>query len=101
QGGYNQTRDRAPFFYALFDGLYPETGFTALDFGDYLSLILLDTGHTTPIAGEQTDWLDKALRERADHPHVLVVTHVPASPSHRKMHDGPDGHESGSGNRKH
>ena len=42
-GGYNQPRTKAPFFYALFDGLYPEHGFACLDFGDYLSLVLLDT----------------------------------------------------------
>ncbi len=27
---------------------FPETGFATLDFGDYLSLVLLDIGHTTP-----------------------------------------------------
>src|SRR5207302_6258986 len=84
-GGYNQPREKAPFFYALFDGLYPETGFATLDFGDYLSLVLLDTGHTTPIAGAQTDWLERALRARKDHPNVMVVNHVPAYPSFRRM----------------
>ena len=43
-----QAPRKAPFFYALFDGLFPETGFATLDFGDYLSLVLLDTGHTSP-----------------------------------------------------
>src|SRR5262245_61004746 len=36
-GGYNKPREKAPFFYALFDGLYPETGYATLDFGDYLA----------------------------------------------------------------
>ncbi len=100
-GGYNKPRARAPFFYALFDGLYPETGFATLDFGDYLSLVLLDTGHTTPIAGAQTDWLEKTLRARADHPNVVVVNHVPAYPSYRKA-DGSKGKPgTGEGNRKH
>jgi hypothetical protein len=100
-GGYNKSRDKAPFFYALFDGLYPETGYTALDFGDYLSLVLLDTGHTTPIAGGQTDWLERTLRARKDHPNVMVVNHVPAYPSYRRMtgRKGKDG--TGSANRKH
>jgi hypothetical protein len=100
-GGYNKTREKAPFFYALFDGLYPETGFATLDFGDYLSLVLLDTGHTTAIAGEQANWLEKTLAARAEHPHVLVVNHVPAYPSYRKMvgKDGKAG--TGEGNRKH
>jgi hypothetical protein len=83
-GGYNKPRAKAPFFYALFDGLYPDTGFATLDFGDYLSLVLLDTGHTSAVAGAQTDWLEKALKARADHPNVLVVNHVPAYPSYRR-----------------
>jgi acid phosphatase type 7 len=100
-GGYNKPRAKAPFFYALFDGLYPETGFATLDFGDYLSLVLLDTGHTTPIDGAQTDWLEKTLKARADHPNVLVVNHVPAYPSYRN-YQGANGKEgTGAGNRKH
>ncbi len=83
-GGYGQPRSKAPFYYALFDGLFPETGYAALDFGDYLSLVLLDTGHTSRIAGEQTDWLEKTLKARADHPNVLVVQHVPTYPSVRR-----------------
>jgi hypothetical protein len=101
QGGYDKPRTKAPFFYALFDGLYRETGFATLDFGDYLSLVLLDTGHTTPIAGEQADWLENSLRSRRDHPNVLVVNHVPAYPSYRSM-TGILGREgTGAGNRKH
>jgi hypothetical protein len=100
-GGYNKPRAKAPFFYALFDGLYPETGYAALDFGDYLSLVLLDTAHTSPIEGAQADWLDKALKERAERPHVFVVNHVPAYPSFRKM-EGKEGKAgTGEGNRKH
>jgi hypothetical protein len=100
-GGYKKPRAKAPFFYAIFDGLYPETGFATLDFGDYLSLVLLDTGHTSPIAGAQSDWLEKTLKARVDHPNVIVVNHVPAYPSYRKM-EGTNGKEgTGEGNRKH
>ena len=100
-GGYNKPRAKAPFFYALFDGLYPETGFASLDFGDYLSLVLLDTNHTTPIPGEQTDWLEKTLRARAAHPNVMVVNHVPAYPSYRKAESSTGKGGTGEGNRKH
>ena len=89
-GGYNKPRTSAPFFYALFDGLYRDTGHATLDFGDYLSLVLLDTGHTSPIGGEQTSWLEKTLRARKEHPHVIVANHVPAYPSYRKA-EGKDG----------
>ncbi len=101
EGSYNKPRAKAPFFYSLFDGLYPERGFATLDFGDYLSLVLLDTNHTTPIGGEQADWLDKVLRDRKDHPHVLAVNHVPAYPSYRNPESdkGKDG--TGADNRRH
>jgi hypothetical protein len=82
-GGFEKSRAKAPFFYALFDGLYPDTGYATLDFGDYLSLVLLDSGHSTPIIGEQADWLEKTLRARKEHPHVIVANHVPAYPSFR------------------
>jgi len=100
-GGYKKPRAKAPFFYALFDGLYAETGYATLDFGDYLSLVLLDTGHTSPIAGEQTDWLEHVLKERIDHPNVFVINHVPAYPSFRRAL-GVGGKEgTGEANRKH
>src|SRR5262245_46364298 len=99
-GGYGKPRAKAPFFYALFDGLYPETGYAALDFGDYLSLVLLDTGHTTPIGGAQADWLEATLKARAERPNVMVVNHVPAYPSIRNYQgqNGKDG--TGEGQRK-
>jgi acid phosphatase type 7 len=97
-GGYGQPRSAAPLFLSLFDGLFRDTTYAALDFGDYLSLVLLDTGHIAPIAGEQTDWLDRTLRERAERPHLIVVNHVPAYPSYRPP-DGADG--TGAGNRRH
>ena len=80
-GGYGTDREKATFFLPLFGGLYPETGYATLDFGDYLSLVLLDTGHTTAIAGAQADWLEKTLKARADNPNVFVINHVPAYPS--------------------
>jgi hypothetical protein len=100
-GGYNKPRAKAPFFYALFDGLYPERGFATLDFGDYLSLVLLDTAHTTPIGGEQADWLARTLKARAEHPHVVVVNHVPAYPSYRRFEATATKAGTGEGNRKH
>jgi hypothetical protein len=100
-GGYKKSRAKAPFFYGLFEGLYPHSGFASLDFGDYLSLVLLDTDHTTPIDGEQADWLEQTLRQRKDHPNVLVVNHVPAYPSYRPMETEKGKAGTGSGNRKH
>jgi Purple acid Phosphatase, N-terminal domain/Calcineurin-like phosphoesterase len=95
QGGSNPDRKKAPFYFALHDGLYAERSFATLDFGDYLSLVLLDSGHVAPFGGEQADWLDKALADRTDRPHLFAVNHVPAYPSAR-LYD-----YCGVGNRKH
>ncbi len=73
----------APYFYQFFP--FPAQGYGALDFGDYLSLLILDTDHTNPIAGAQTAWLERALAERRGVPHVFPVYHVPAYPSNRKF----------------
>lgn len=88
KGGYGATRADGPLFFSLHDGLFAERSFATLDFGDYLSLVLLDTGHVAPIDGEQTDWLDKSLAQRVERPHLLVVNHVPSYPSFRMPESG-------------
>jgi hypothetical protein len=83
KGAYGKTLKDATFFTPLFDGLYREHSYATLDFGDYLSLVLLDSGHCAPIAGEQTKWLHDALAARQGKPHLIAVNHVPAYPSYR------------------
>ncbi|MCC5831212.1 MAG: fibronectin type III domain-containing protein [Phycisphaeraceae bacterium] len=85
---YEQTdafrRRIAPFFYGLF--AFPgQPGYGVLDFGDYLSVVILDTDHSNPVDGVQTRWLEEVLERRAARPHVFPVYHVPAYPSHRDM----------------
>lgn len=78
---------RADCYLALFpakDG----RPYAVLDAGDYLTLLLLDTGHLAEIAGEQTAWLAAALAERKGRPHVLPVYHVGAYPSVRDYDGG-------------
>jgi hypothetical protein len=93
KGGYGAERTDGPLFFGLHDGLYAERSFATLDFGDYLSLVLLDSGHVAPIDGEQAYWLDKKLAERADLAHLFVANHVPAYPSYRapESSDGKGG----------
>jgi hypothetical protein len=69
-------------FYQLFT--FPEEGkaYRALDFGNYLSLMMLDTGHTWPIEGGQTAWLEQTLQERQEATYRLAVYHVAAYPSY-------------------
>jgi hypothetical protein len=100
-GGYEESRKNAPFFYSVFDGLFPDTGYATLDFGQYLSLVFLDSGHTSDIAGAQTDWLERVLKEREACPNVFAVNHVPAYPSHRAFGGDSEHPGTGAGNRKH
>ncbi len=86
--GYEQTdqwrHQLAPLYYSLF--AFPgQPGYGVLDFGDYLSVVVLDTDHTNPIEGAQTDWLQSTLADRHDRgvEHIFPVYHVAAFPSHR------------------
>lgn len=82
-GRYNQPPERAKFFYSLFK--WPtQGGYQVVDFDDYMSIWVLDSGHTHPIDGKQKEWLDWSLSERKDVPHKFAVYHVPAYPSVRK-----------------
>lgn len=70
----------APLFYQIlaFPG---QPGYGVLDFGNYLSIIALDSDHSNRIDGEQAKWLKKTLRKRKNRPHVFPAYHVPAYPS--------------------
>jgi hypothetical protein len=98
RGGYKGKRADSPSFLSVFDGLFRDTTFATLDFGDYLSLVLLDTGHIAPVEGEQTYWLERTLMERETRSHLIVANHVPAYPSFRTP-EGKGG--TGEGNRIH
>ena len=74
----------APYF-STFIPFPGEEGYGVLDFGDYLSLFLLDSGHTSFVDGPQAEWLERALYERRHVRHLIPVYHVTAWPSARKM----------------
>jgi hypothetical protein len=80
---YAEMKQRAPFFIATFGCLYEHQSYATLDFGDYMSLILLDTDHLSPLRGKQSEWLGQQLAERHARPFVFPVYHVPAWPSAR------------------
>lgn len=93
--GGRMRRSDAASYLSVFDGLYRETSYGVMDVGDYLSLVMLDTNHLSPIAGAQTDWLAQTLAERQERSHLMVANHVPAYPSYR-AYPG-----TGEANRKH
>src|SRR5437588_9672551 len=89
-GFWGQPPEKAAGYYALFAMPGPR-GYNCLDFGNYLSLLLLDSGITHPIEGAQADWLKKALAKRRWVPHLFPVYHIPAYPSARPESGGENG----------
>lgn len=81
---YGAKPESAPIFYALFRPR-GRTAYYTFDAGDYLALTILDTGHTAPIEGRQTDWLRRKLRKRQEYTYKFALYHVPAYPSARKF----------------
>lgn len=81
-GRFDQTPEQAKVYYALF-GL---PGYQVMDFSNYMSLIILDSDHTHPIKGKQTQWLLNTLHNRSKVPHKFAVYHVGAYPSVRSFH---------------
>lgn len=71
----------APYFFGFF-AMPGMSSYNVLDFGDYLSVLLMDTGHTVRVRGEQTEWLDQTLARRRDVPHVFPLLHVSPYPAH-------------------
>ena len=78
RGGYHgKIPDDAPYFYSFFQ-LPDDRSYYALDFGQYLSMIVLDSDHTQPIAGAQAEWLERALSERTEQKFLFACYHYPA-----------------------
>lgn len=67
---------KSQFFFSLFTLPTEKTNY-ALDFGDFLSLIVLDSDHSQDVEGIQTTWLKNTLRKRTRVPFRFVCYHRP------------------------
>jgi acid phosphatase type 7 len=72
-------------YYRVLHAHARERQYQAIDVGNYLSLVLLNTSHTAEISGEQTEWLRGALAARPSVPHIFPIYHVPGYPSVRSF----------------
>jgi hypothetical protein len=79
-------QEKAVYFYALFAMPGP-AGYNLLDFGKYMTIFLLDSGHAQPVNGAQTNWLNHGLAFRRQIPHKFALYHVPAWPSVKRSSD--------------
>ncbi|MBS0603792.1 MAG: metallophosphoesterase family protein [Verrucomicrobia bacterium] len=69
------------YFYDLFAMEEKGMPYRVLDAGNYLSLFLLDTGHSYNIGGQQTDWLKKTLSSRENVAYKMAAYHIAGYPS--------------------
>lgn len=82
--------DQNPIQAKIFSSLFPMPGeqiYNVLDFGSYLSIFILDSGHANPINGIQAAWLKNALEDRQNIKYRFAIYHVPAYPSVRSYHN--------------
>lgn len=82
QGFYGQTPAQAQYAHCLFANLGPQ-GYSVIRFDHYLSLYLLDSGHTNSVGGVQSTWLGQEMSQDARVVHRIAVYHVPAYPDVR------------------
>ncbi len=85
RGAFGNDPKKAPFFYSLFGGQpakFTNGANANFDFGEYLRIIALDSGHTKHVP-DQNEWLELSLKEAAPFKFVFPAYHVPAYPSVR------------------
>lgn len=84
-------RDRyATYYYRTFAFPGAEKPYGVLDFGNYLSLIITDTEHSSSVisgSDPQTLWLSSVLSSRKNVPNLIPVHHVPSYTSYRSFND--------------
>ncbi len=88
KGRYGQTEKEALFFFTLFRKPFLDKSYYLLRFSDYLSLYILDSGHTATISGEQKNWLMSEMKKDLLVYHKIASYHVPAYPSVRYYRNG-------------
>lgn len=78
RGGYRGDPAKDSPYYSAFFMRPDGQSYYAADVGDYLSLIVLDTGHINKVPGPQAEWLEAALAERDQQQFLFVTYHYPA-----------------------
>lgn len=79
-GNHDISPEHADLFFDLF--AFPErTLYRTVDFGNYLSLFLLDSEIFDPIEGKQTEWLAETLLSHTKAPFQFAIYHIGAYPS--------------------
>ncbi len=88
EGNHDGNRDGAPFFHRRL-ALPPPQLYHVLDYGLDLTVVTLNSGHSAPIEGEQTEWLERTLQSyRGSGRWLLAQTHVTPYPAYLDYETG-------------
>lgn len=79
--GFDDPYKKEVFFYKFFAFPKPEISYWLFKIGKDLCFYLLDSGHTYPVGGRQTEWLKEALEGHQDALYHIPVYHIAAYPS--------------------
>ena len=89
-GGYNRTMWQAPFYAAYFPQTdepstepYTRKSYHVHKFGDNVGVFNLDSGHVSPVWGEQLSWIQSELGGDYKGRTNVMAYHNPAFPSSR------------------
>lgn len=74
------TSNDVPFFYSFFSTITPDNHYRKISISDYINCLVLNSGHTIDIKGEQTTWIENELINSVDR-HVFPFFHVSPYPS--------------------
>lgn len=87
EGNHDGRNDGAPFFYSRFHLPAPHK-YYVFQYGPDLTIITLNSGHSAGIRGEQTEWLERVLKDHRDSRWIIVQHHVSPYPAHRPLDGG-------------
>lgn len=73
--GFGGSKEKAPFYYNRFRLPQPEA-YHVIQYGPNLTIISLDSNHTSSVEGEQLLWLENTLKEHQDSEWLLAHSHV-------------------------
>lgn len=82
-GGFDQTKEKVPFFLHYFKQGTTEKSYFSLSFGKKIQLFVLDSGHAASHSGQQLEWLQAEMEKYQKVPIKIALYHVPLFPSIR------------------
>lgn len=80
---------RSPFYMSFFGRQGQGGVYHSHKFGDNIAMIMLDSGHLVPHAGEQAQWLEQELEKYKDVKYKFAAYHVPLYPAYRDYDGAP------------